>query len=64
MALFIYFIGLKVNWTDDPFIKRLLFLIIIIITEMLVYFLNCYMLKVKETVILKKLIFKVFKKFC
>ena len=64
MALFIYFIGLKVNWTDDPFIKRLLFLIIIIITGILVYFLTCYMLKVKETVILKKLIFKVFKKFC
>ena len=41
MALFIYFIGQRVDWINDPFFKRLLFLIIIIISGLLAYFFSC-----------------------
>jgi putative peptidoglycan lipid II flippase len=64
MALFIYFIGLKINWFNDAFLKRLVFLIIIIITGLAVYFLTCFLLRVKEIDILKSLISKAVKKFC
>ncbi|MBN2403417.1 MAG: murein biosynthesis integral membrane protein MurJ [Spirochaetes bacterium] len=63
MALFIYFIGLKVDWFNDAFLKRLLFLVIIIITGVFIYFLACFFLRVKEIDIFKNLIVKFFKKF-
>ncbi len=63
MALFIRFIGLNVDWFNDAFIKRLLYLIVIIITGISIYFLACFFLRVNEIVVFRNLVVKFFKKF-
>lgn len=63
MALFIRFIGLNVDWFNDAFIKRLLYLIVIIITGIFIYFLACFFLRVNEIVVFRNLVVKFFKKF-
>jgi putative peptidoglycan lipid II flippase len=64
MALFIWCIGLSINWMDDDFIKRLIYLIIIIVTGVSVYFLSCFFLRVNEIVVIRDKIIRSIKKFC
>ncbi len=64
MALFISFIGQKVNWLNDSFLKRMIYLIIIIGAGISVYFLSCFFLKVKEVLVLCDKIIQIIKKIC
>jgi putative peptidoglycan lipid II flippase len=64
MALFIHFIGLRVNWLEDNFIIRLIYLAIIVAGGITVYFLSCFFLRINEVVVFRDKIVNYLKKFC
>ncbi|MFH0974821.1 MAG: murein biosynthesis integral membrane protein MurJ [Spirochaetota bacterium] len=63
MAVSISLIAGFVDWANDPFVKRMIFLVIIVITGIAVYFVTCFLLRVHEVVTIKNLAVKLFKKF-